>query len=66
MTLKKPFELKKNALEKDRVDVLDAAHQLLKIVCPKIYQRLVGPLNERKRDPKYVIIQKACMKFVRV
>ncbi|MEH6345275.1 MAG: hypothetical protein V7785_09325 [Bermanella sp.] len=47
------LNLRRNALDKDRVDVLDAVHQRLKKIHPKIYQRLVGPLYERKRDPKY-------------
>jgi hypothetical protein len=47
------LSLRKNALGKDRIDVLDAVNQRLKKVHPKTYQRLVGPLYERKIDPKY-------------
>ena len=47
------LRLRNNALDKDRIDVLDAVEQRLKKKHPKIYQRLVGPLTERKRDNKY-------------
>lgn len=45
--------LRKNALEKNRTDVLDAVHQRLKKCFPKKYQRLVGPLQERQRDKQF-------------
>lgn len=47
------LNLRANALVKNRVDILDAVHQRLKKVHPKVYQRLVGPLRDRKRDPKF-------------
>lgn len=45
--------LRTNAIVKKRIDVLDAVHQRLKKVHPNIYQRLVGPLRARVRDPLY-------------
>lgn len=45
--------LRNNALKEGRIDVLDAVNQRLKKKHPKIYQRLVGPLTERKRDKEY-------------
>ncbi len=47
------LNLRKNALEKNRVDVIDAVNQRLKKCHPKIYQRLVGPLEERQRDKRF-------------
>lgn len=47
------LNLRKNALERNRLDVIDAVNQRLKKVAPKIYQRLVGPLRNRIRDKKY-------------
>lgn len=47
------LRLRSNALDRNRKDVLDAVHQRLKKKHPKIYQRIVGPLTERKRDKKY-------------
>ncbi|MFV9650989.1 hypothetical protein ACK129_20090 [Pseudomonas citrulli] len=44
--------LRKNAIDKNRVDVLDSVNQHLKKCHPKIYERLVGPLHERKRAQK--------------
>jgi hypothetical protein len=35
------------------IDVLDSVNQRLKKCQPKIYERLVGPLYERKRDKKF-------------
>lgn len=50
---KELLNLRVNALAKNRTDIVDAVHQRLKKVHPKVYQRLVGPLRERKRDPKF-------------
>ena len=47
------LNLRKNAIDNNRIDVLDAVHQRLKKCHPKIYQRMVGPLLERKRDKKF-------------
>ncbi|WP_409319717.1 hypothetical protein [Pseudomonas putida] len=47
------LNLRDNALNKSRIDVLDAVNQRLKKCHPKIYERLVGPLYERKRDKKF-------------
>jgi len=47
------LNLRNNAIEKNRTDVLDAVNQRLKKMHPKIYQRLVGPLSSRVRDKKY-------------
>lgn len=45
--------LKENAERLGRIDALDAVHQRLRIVAPKTYQRLVGPLKERIRDKRF-------------
>lgn len=50
---KELLRLRDNALEKGRIDVLDAVHQRLKKNYPLIYQRLVGPLTDRARDKKF-------------
>ena len=50
---KELLRLRKNALDRNRVDVIDAVNQRLRKCHPKIYQRLVGPLYERKRDKKF-------------
>lgn len=47
------LKLRKNAIERNRTDVIDAVNQRLKKCHPKIYQRLVGPLSIRQRDKKY-------------
>lgn len=47
------LNLRTNALAKDRLDIVDAVNQRLRRVHPKVYQRLVGPLRERKRDLKF-------------
>lgn len=47
------LRLRENAINKCRVDVLDSVNQRLKKCHPKIYERLVGPLYERKRDKKF-------------
>ncbi|NVZ59529.1 hypothetical protein HX797_24965 [Pseudomonas edaphica] len=47
------LNLRDNAINKCRVDVLDSVNQRLKKCHPKIYERLVGPLYERKRDKKF-------------
>lgn len=52
-TEKELLNLKRNAEERNRLDVLDAVHQRLKLVSPKLYQRLVGPLHARIRDKKF-------------
>lgn len=52
-TEKKLLTLRENALNKKRIDVLDAVNQRLKRLHPNVYQRLVGPLHERLRDIKY-------------
>ena len=45
--------LRSNALEKGRLDILDAVHQRLRKVHPKEYQRVVGPLRARHRDARF-------------
>ncbi len=50
---KELLTLKRNAEERNRLDVLDAVHQRLKLVAPKTYQRLVGPLKARIRDKRF-------------
>ena len=52
-TEKELLNLRMNAEERGRLDVLDAANQRLKLVSPVLYQRLVGPLKDRIRDKKY-------------
>jgi hypothetical protein len=52
-TEKELLNLRTNALDKKRTDVLDAVNQRLKKLHPKIYQRIVGPLEIRTRDEKY-------------
>ena len=52
-TEKELLNLRDNAISKGRLDVFDAVNQRLKKVHPKIYQRLVGPLRDRSRDPKF-------------
>ena len=47
------MNLRYNAINKDRIDVLDSVNQRLKKFYPKIYERLVGPLHERKRNKKF-------------
>lgn len=47
------LNLRDNAIKKNRIDVLDATNQRLKKCYPKIYERLVGPLHERRRDKKF-------------
>lgn len=47
------LSIRTNAIAKDRIDIVDAVNQRLKRVCPKVYQRLVGPLRDRKRDSKF-------------
>lgn len=47
------INLRDNAINKDRTDVIDAVNQRLKKCHPKIYERLVGPLHERRRDRKF-------------
>ncbi len=47
------LRLRENALRRSYVSILDAVHQRMKIVCPKQYQRLVGPLRDRVRDKKF-------------
>jgi len=42
-----------NAKSKGNKDVLDAVEQRLKKVYPKLYQRYVGPLYSRDRNPKF-------------
>ena len=50
-TEKELLNLRTNAIAKGRLDIVDAVNQRLKRVHPKIYQRLGGPLRDRKRDP---------------
>ena len=50
---KELLNLRENAIANKRLDVQDAVNQRLKKVCPKIYQRLVGPLSKRQRDKKF-------------
>ena len=50
---KELINLRKNALRLNNKQVLDAVNQRLKKTYPKIYQRIVGPLHERKRDKKF-------------
>ena len=47
------LNLRDNAINKCRVDVLDSVNQRLKKCHPKIYERLAGPLHERNRDKKF-------------
>lgn len=47
------LNLRDNAINKNRTDVLDSVNQRLKKCHPKIYERLVGPLYERKRDNNF-------------
>ncbi|EBA01747.1 hypothetical protein [Marinobacter sp. ELB17] len=47
------LNLRDNAINNNRIDVLDAVNQRLKKCHPKIYERLVGPLHERRRDKKF-------------
>ncbi|MGY1426537.1 hypothetical protein [Lysobacter sp. A289] len=52
-TEKELLNLRVNAIARDRLDIIDAVNQRLKKKHSKIYQRLVGPLRDRKRDPKF-------------
>lgn len=52
-TEKELLNLRNNALDKQRADVLDAVNQRLKKQYPKTYQRTVGPLEVRTRDKKF-------------
>lgn len=52
-TEKDLVNLHNNALRRKNKQVLDAVNQRLKKVHPKIYQRIVVPLHERKRDKKF-------------
>lgn len=45
--------LRENALRLNNVKALDAVNMRLKKVFPKISQRLVGPLYDRKRDKRF-------------
>lgn len=45
--------LRANALERHRLDVVDAIDQRLRYVSPNDYQRLVGPLTRRSRDRRF-------------
>jgi hypothetical protein len=47
------LRLRENALRLNNVETLDAVNMRLKKVSPKIYQRLVGPLYDRKRDKRF-------------
>ena len=47
------LNLRENAIRLGRTEILDAVNQRLKRCYPKIYQREVGPLQVRRRDPKY-------------
>ena len=47
------LNLRENAIRLERTEILDAVNQRLKRCYPKIYQREVGPLLMRRRDPKY-------------
>ena len=47
------LNLRENAISKERPDIVDAVNQRLKKIHPTVYQRLVGPLRNRKRDPKF-------------
>lgn len=63
------LNLRDNAINKCRVDVLDSVDQRLKKCHPKIYERFVGPLYERKRDKNsnvIVIIRRAYTEFTRI
>jgi len=44
------MNLRKNALNNNRVDILDAVNQRLRREHPKLYQRIVGPLFSKSRD----------------
>ncbi len=50
---KELLNLRTNALAKSRTDIVDAVDQRLRKIHPKIYQRIVGPLRDRRRDPKF-------------
>ena len=52
-TEKELLNLRANALERNRTEILDAVHQRLRKMHPEIYQRIVGPLRDRKRDAKF-------------
>jgi hypothetical protein len=47
------LNLRNNALRTGNRNVLDSVNQRLKKAHPKIFQRLVGPLWERARDPDF-------------
>lgn len=47
------LNLRENSIRLGRTEILDAVNQRLKRCYPKIYQREVGPLQTRRRDPKY-------------
>ncbi|WP_202967637.1 hypothetical protein [Comamonas testosteroni] len=47
------LNLRENATRLGRREILDAVNQRLKRCYPNIYQREVGPLQARRRDPKY-------------
>ena len=44
------LNLRDNAINNDRFDIIDAVNQRLKKRHPKIYERIVGPLHKRQRD----------------
>jgi hypothetical protein len=52
-TEKELSTLRDNALRVNNVEILDAVNQRLKKMYPKVYQREVGPLFDRIRDPKF-------------
>ena len=52
-TEKELLVLLKNSVARNRIDVLDAVQQRMKIVCPKIYQRKIGPIHLRNRDKRF-------------
>ena len=53
-TLDQLLKLRKNAIDRENNEVLDAVNQRLKKVEPKVYQRLVGPLEKRYRDTSFL------------
>ncbi|MBV1842211.1 hypothetical protein [Photobacterium ganghwense] len=50
---KKLLSIRKRAIERSALGVQDAVEQRLKKCHPKIYQRKIGQLYHRERDPKF-------------
>ena len=53
-TLDQLLKLRKNSIDRENIEILDAVNQRLRKVEPKVYQRLVGPLEKRNRDPSFL------------